>query len=70
MEQETKTNVGDLRISEAVIVKMANYAIAEVAGVDSLAVRKSVFKKKAAPIQVHLMGDVVEITAYNIVKYG
>ena len=23
MEQETKTNVGDLRISEAVIVKMA-----------------------------------------------
>ena len=43
MEQETKTNVGDLRISEAVIVKMANYAIAEVAGVDSLAVRKSVF---------------------------
>ena len=70
MEQETKINVGDLRISEAVIVKMANYAIAEVAGVDSLAVRKSVFKKKAAPIQVHLMGDVVEITAYIIVKYG
>ena len=70
MEQETKTNVGDLRISEAVIVKMANYAIAEVAGVDGLAVRKSIFKKKTAPIQVSLLGVVAEITAHITVKPG
>lgn len=70
MEQEPRINTGTLKISENVIVTVAKLAIAEVAGVDGLAVKKSLLKKDASPIQVHLLGDVVEITVSIIVKHG
>ncbi len=51
MEQETKTNVGDLRISEAVIVKMANYAIAEVAAWTVLLSESLFLRKRQLPFR-------------------
>lgn len=70
MEQQNQNMTGTLKISEGVIVTVAKLAISEVNGVEGLKIKPSIFKKKAAPIQVRLLGDVVEITVSIIVKHG
>ena len=70
MEQEKRENTGTLKISETVIITVAKLAIAEVAGVDSLSVKRNLFGRASAPIQVRLLDDVVELTVSIVAKHG
>ncbi len=69
MEQKGM-QAGSLKISESVIIRISELAVAEVEGVEALAVGKGFFAKQNAPIKVRLLDGVVEISVSIIVKQG
>ena len=70
------TELGSLRISTAVIEKVAKFAAGEVSGVKEISVGstgvKGLFAKTNLPkaVEINMYDGVAEITVHLIVKYG
>ena len=69
--QKKAATPGDVKISENVIRSIAGVAAKEVEGVKSLAAAKSsVFHHDTAPVTVHVVNDMVEITVRLVLSSG
>lgn len=68
-----KDNVGLLRISEDVVIKIAASAVNEIKGVEAIKSDRGIIKKiftRDDPIRIKIFGDVIELSVDVVVKYG